>query len=199
MALRFRMCRSSTQPPPSATGRLCSDSFTRLWLSIYEDAFCPELDGNAAATPTGRVLYGARWYALRVCLRFKLRRLGNTRWLFGATIILLPLAVLAFHFAFWFSPLLLFGLLCAGAAGSRVSVMAKVPALDVSLSAELDSYRRRIFTRIGIGVVASLIGCAFLGWFPISIQNQTFADALTTLPGTCRTNRLALGRRAPTG
>jgi len=112
----------------------------------------------------------------------------NTRWLFGATIILVPMAVLAFHFAFWFSPLLLFGLLFAGAAGSCVSVMAKMPALDVSLSAELDSYRRRIFTRIGVGVVASLIGCAFLGWFPISIQNQTFANALNacaTIPPTC--------------
>jgi hypothetical protein len=101
-----------------------------------------------------------------------------TWWLFGATIILPPLAVLAFHFAFWFSPLLFFGLLCAGVAGSCVSVMAKMPALDVSLSAELDAYGRRILTRIGIGGVASLIGCAFLGWFPISIQNQTFADAL---------------------
>jgi len=108
--------------------------------------------------------------------------------LFGATIILPPLAVLAFHFAFCFSPLLFVGLLCAGAAGSCVSVMAKMPALDVGLSAELDAYCRRILTRIGIGIVASLIGCASLGWLPISIQNQTFADALnacTTSPATC--------------
>ena len=112
---------------------------------------------------------------------------GYTRWLFGAAIILPLLAVLVFHFAFWFSPLLFFGLLCAGAAGSCVSVMAKLPALDVSLSSELDAYGRRILTRIGIGVVASLIGCAFLGWFPISIQNQTFADALNACatPATC--------------
>jgi hypothetical protein len=102
-----------------------------------------------------------------------------TRWLFGAAITLPLLAAFVFHFAFWFSPLLLFGLLCAGAAGSCVSVMAKLPALDVSLSGELDAYGRRILTRIGIGVVASLIGCSFLGWFPISIQNQTFADALS--------------------
>jgi hypothetical protein len=108
----------------------------------------------------------------------------NTYWLFVVTIILLPLAVLAFHFAFRFSPFLLFGLLFAGAAGSCVSVMAKMPALDVSPSAELDSYRRRIFNRIGIGVVASLIGSAFFAWLPISIQNQTFADALNACCAT---------------
>jgi len=101
-----------------------------------------------------------------------------TRWLFGATVILPPLAALAFHFAFRFTPLLFFGLLGAGAAGSCVSVMAKMPALDVSLSGELDAYGRRVLSRIGVGVVASLIGCASLAWFPISIQNQTFADAL---------------------
>jgi hypothetical protein len=112
---------------------------------------------------------------------------GYTRWLFGAAITLPLLAVLVFHFAFWFSPLLFLGLLCAGAAGSCASVMAKLPALDVSLSSELDAYGRRVLTRIGIGVVASLIGCAFLGWFPISVRNQTFADALNACatPTTC--------------
>jgi hypothetical protein len=114
---------------------------------------------------------------------------GYTRWLFGATIALSSLAVIAFHFAVRFLPLLFFGLLFAGAAGSCVSVMAKMPALDVSLSGEIDAYGRRVLSRIGIGVVASLIGCASLAWgiFPISIQNQTFADALNacTSPATC--------------
>jgi hypothetical protein len=99
----------------------------------------------------------------------------------SATAIILPfLAVIAFHSAFRFSPLLVLGLLLAGAAGSCVSVLAKMPAMDVALSAELDAYERRIFSRIAVGVGASLIGCAMLGWglFPISIQNQTFADAL---------------------
>jgi hypothetical protein len=109
-----------------------------------------------------------------------------TYWLFGAALILPPLAVAAFHFAFRFSPLLFLGLVFAGAAGSCVSVMAKMPALDVSLSGELDAYGRRMMSRIGIGVVASLIGCAFLAWgvLPVSIQNQTFADAL----GACATS-----------
>lgn len=110
------------------------------------------------------------------------RMRSYTRLLFGATISLLLAATIALHFAFWFSPLLVVGLLCAGAAGSSVSVMAKMPALDVSLAGELDAYGRRILSRTGIGVAASLIGCGLLAWglLPISIQNQTFADALKT-------------------
>jgi hypothetical protein len=112
----------------------------------------------------------------------------HTRWLFAASVVLPLVAVMAFHFASWFSPLLFFGLLSAGAAGSCASVMAKIPALDwgerrqrdVGPSGELDASGRRILSRIGIGVVASLIGCAFLGWGLISIQNQTFMDAVNT-------------------
>jgi len=102
------------------------------------------------------------------------------RWLFGAIIVLTITAVFALHYAAWFSPLLLFGLLLAGAAGSCVSVMSKMPALDVSLAGELDAYGRRIASRVGTGLVASLIGCASLAWIPLSIQNQTFADAINT-------------------
>jgi hypothetical protein len=71
--------------------------------------------------------------------------------------------------------------LFAGAAGGCVSVLAKMPLLDVALSAEFGAYRRRILSRVAVGVVASLIGCALLGWglFPIAIQNQTFADCLS--------------------
>ena len=108
-----------------------------------------------------------------------------THWLFGAIIVLTIAAVFALHYAFWFSPLLLFGLLFAGAAGSCVSVMSKMPALDVSLAGELDAYGRRISSRVGTGLVASLIGCASLAWIPLSIQKQTFADAIdacTTAP-----------------
>jgi hypothetical protein len=39
-----------------------------------------------------------------------------------------------------------------------------MPLLDVALSAELEAYGRRIFSRIAVGVGASLIGCALLGW-----------------------------------
>ena len=49
------------------------------------------------------------------------------RGLFCAVISLPLLSTLAFHFAVRFSPLLILGLLFAGAAGSSVSVMAKMP------------------------------------------------------------------------
>src|SRR5216684_3170233 len=55
MALRFRMCPSSTQPRPSAIGRLCSNSLARLWLSINEDAFC--LDMRRLLKPFSTALY----------------------------------------------------------------------------------------------------------------------------------------------
>jgi hypothetical protein len=98
--------------------------------------------------------------------------------LFSLTLLLPPVAVLAFQYAHWFQPLLVGGLLCAGAAGSCVSVLAKMPELRVSTSSELDAYGRHVFNRIGIGASASLIGCALVGWFPIAIQTHTFADAL---------------------
>jgi hypothetical protein len=108
------------------------------------------------------------------------RMRSYTRLLFWTTISLLLAAVFALHFAPHFSPLLIVGLLFAGAAGSGVSVMAKMPALDVSLSGELDAYGRRILSRIAVGIIASLIGCGLLTWgvLPISIQNQTFKDAV---------------------
>jgi hypothetical protein len=67
-----------------------------------------------------------------------------------------------------------------------------MPAFDVALSAELESYRRRIFGRIAVGVIASPIGCALLAWgvLPISLQNQTFADCLA--PGTSWAKMLIL-------
>jgi len=115
------------------------------------------------------------------------RMKGYIRWLFWATLALLLLAIVTLYFAARFSPLLLVGLIFAGSAGSSVSVMAKMPALDVSLSGELNAYGRRILSRAVVGAVGSLIGCALLGWgfVPIAIQNQTFTDALaacTTYP-----------------
>jgi hypothetical protein len=102
-------------------------------------------------------------------------------WLFPVAIALPILAAASFYLAPYFSPLLVFGLLCAGASGSCVSVLAKMPAFDLALSAELESYRRRIFGRIALGVAASIIGCALLasGVVSISFQNLTFADCLT--------------------
>jgi hypothetical protein len=109
-----------------------------------------------------------------------------TKWLFWLTIGLLVLAILALRF-----PLTLtLGLLLAGAAGSCVSVMAKMPVLEVSLSGELDSYERRILNRIGVGIIASLIGSGLLAWglISISIQGQTFASILDSCSIPCATS-----------
>lgn len=92
-----------------------------------------------------------------------------------ATTFFLPIAVFCFHYPLLFPG----GLLCAGIAGSCVSVMAKMPTLEVRPSGELETYPRRILSRIGLGVTASLIGCAFFGILPIAIKNVSFADVLS--------------------
>lgn len=109
-----------------------------------------------------------------------------TLWL-GCFTLILP--IIAATIYMWQPHLAIFGLICAGAAGSCVSVMAKMPLLHVSLSGELIAFLRRIVSRIGAGVAASLIGTALLGWglLPLSIQNLTFAEALndcTASPAT---------------
>lgn len=86
--------------------------------------------------------------------------------------------------ALWWAPklpiLVAVAVLLAGATGSCISILAKRPARDATLRGELDAYAGRIFARIGAGVAASLIGCGLLGWgvIPISIEKQTFQDAL---------------------
>lgn len=106
----------------------------------------------------------------------KMRR--YTFCLFVATLILLVVAIITLRFPLIF-PLGL-SISLARAAGSCVSVMAKMPVLEVGLSGELESYGRRILSRIGFGVIASLIGCGLIGWgvISLSIQGQTFADVL---------------------
>jgi len=102
-------------------------------------------------------------------------------WFLSSAAIILPsLAFSAFHFASTFPPLLVLGILFAGLAGSCVSVLAKMPVLDMAMSAELEAYARRILIRIAVGVGGSFIGCALLAWgiLPIAVQNQTFTDLL---------------------
>ncbi len=105
---------------------------------------------------------------------YEMQRL--TRWLFWPTVALVLGAFIALHF-----PVTLpLGILLAGTAGSSASVMSKMPGLDVRLSNELESYSRRILSRVGVGIIASIVGCGLLGWgfISISIQGQTFADIL---------------------
>jgi hypothetical protein len=53
--------------------------------------------------------------------------------LFLVIVAVLVLGVFALHYAPFFPPLLLFGILAIGAAGSCASVMSKMPTLEVSL------------------------------------------------------------------
>jgi len=109
-----------------------------------------------------------------------------THWLFWTTIGLAIGALVALHFPIT----LALGILLAGIAGGCASVMAKMPVLDVTLSNELESYARRILSRIGVGMIASIVGCGLLGWglISISIQGQTFADILKGCSASPRTS-----------
>jgi hypothetical protein len=106
-------------------------------------------------------------------------------WLFLPTAGMLLLAIVSLHFQLTVS----LGMLLAGTAGSCVSVMAKMPLLEVSLSGELESYGRRILNRVGSGMIASWIGCGLLAWGVVSvkIQDQTFADVLNSCSAPCST------------
>ena len=55
--------------------------------------------------------------------------------------------------------------------------MTKAPILEVMLTREQSSYRRRVLSRVGSGVAASLIGSAMLGWgvLPLTIDGTSFA------------------------
>jgi hypothetical protein len=99
-----------------------------------------------------------------------------SRILFWSIVVLIPAALVSFHWRETF----LFGLFFGGAAGSCASVISKMPLLAVGLSGELESYERRILSRVSVGIVASLIGCALLGWgiLSIFIQNQSFSDVI---------------------
>jgi hypothetical protein len=102
-------------------------------------------------------------------------------WLFWFSVGMLLASIAALYLAPNFPFLIFLALLLAGATGSCISVMGKMPAVEASLSGELDAYRRRVLTRICVGITASIIGCGLLAWgvLPISIQGQTFSDALT--------------------
>jgi hypothetical protein len=54
MALQFPIVPVFDPAAPSATGRLCSSSFTRLWLSI-EGAFCPDIGVTASNYPMHKI------------------------------------------------------------------------------------------------------------------------------------------------
>lgn len=109
----------------------------------------------------------------------------TTRRLFFVILVLLAVSVFSLHYAVFFPPLLVFSISAAGAAGSCGSIMSTTPTLEVS---KLHAYVRGVWTRIGTGLIATVIGCASLAWIPLSIQSQSFGDmisACTTNPSTC--------------
>jgi hypothetical protein len=85
--------------------------------------------------------------------------------LFVLTAVLPLASAVCFRYAFHphCRPLLVLGVLGAGIAGSSVSIMRRMPEFEVRLSNELDAYRRKILSRMGVGIAASLIGTCFLG------------------------------------
>lgn len=106
----------------------------------------------------------------------------TTAKLVGATAVCLALGMGCLLFGPW----VLSGIVFAGAAGSCVSVLAKMPALAVALSGEFGSYGRRALARIAIGTIASVAGCAVLAWglLNFSVQNLTFAQIINTCTAT---------------
>jgi len=108
------------------------------------------------------------------------------RILSGAIIGFIALALICFHFP----KAVLAGIILAGAAGSCTSVISKMPLLSVGLSGELESYERRVLTRLSVGIVASLIGSGFLAWgiITFTIGAKTFPEMVnecTVGSGTC--------------
>ena len=101
-----------------------------------------------------------------------------TIWLSITMILALPASIVILKLC---PPAFLASVLTAGLAGSCVSVMRKMPTLDVGLSGDLEGYRRRVLIRLSVGSAASLIGCALLTWglLPISIQGISFLDITT--------------------
>ncbi|WP_058189830.1 hypothetical protein [Terracidiphilus gabretensis] len=99
------------------------------------------------------------------------------------TLCLVPITcvlLLGSVFSFLYPNWLLLGIVCAGAAGACTSVLSKMPMVEVELTGQLDSYMRRILTRVMVGTVASVVGSGFIsmGIINITIGNQKFSDII---------------------
>jgi hypothetical protein len=114
----------------------------------------------------------------RYTTHYETRMRFFSRILAVAIIAFVAFAILCFHLP----QFVIIGLFCSGAAGSCVSVISKMPLLRVALSGELESYERKILSRVSVGIIASMIGSGLLGsgFITFSIGNQTFADVVTS-------------------
>ncbi len=88
-------------------------------------------------------------------------------------------------FAFFFLPLrpylASFIIPIAGAAGASVSIMSKMPLLEVKDSSHLASLTPRILARLAAGIAASITGCALLSSNAINIQIGKIVTYATTI------------------
>jgi len=95
-----------------------------------------------------------------------------------AGICLAFIALICSQRASFFFPL---SILFAGVAGSCTSVLARLPASEVTSSAVSASIARRALSRVGTGLAGSLVGCALLAWgvIPIVINKISYSDVLS--------------------
>jgi hypothetical protein len=94
---------------------------------------------------------------------------------------LLILAGITQYFADRVSTLFVLSLLLAGAAGSCVSVLSRLPTTEAPTSAISISLVRRALGRIGAGLIATVTGSALLAWgiLPIAVNNISFSGVLS--------------------
>lgn len=108
-------------------------------------------------------------------------------WLLFSLAIALPSSLALIHWPSSFPA----ALLLAGLSGSLISILSKMPALEVAFASELSSYlRKRVLIRIAVGVGASIIGSALLSWGVISVafHGTSYAEVVLScagIPGSC--------------
>lgn len=107
-------------------------------------------------------------------------------WLLVGIAITLPGAFLLARWSLFFPT----SILLAGLSGSFVSILSRMPAIEVGYAAELGSYVRRVVMRIATGLGAALIGSALLSWgvLPIAIHGIAYTDVVftcTSSPASC--------------
>jgi hypothetical protein len=115
------------------------------------------------------------WDRYTVHYEDKMRKFS--RMLGLAVFVLVGLAITCFLFPKSF----LVGLVFAGMAGGCVSVLSKMPFIEVELTGALESYERRVVSRVTVGTVASLIGSGLMGWGVINLSagNMNFSEAVS--------------------
>lgn len=107
-------------------------------------------------------------------------------WLLAGILIALPAAILLMKWPLWYpAPILL-----AGLSGSFISILSRMPVIEVAYAGELVSYVRRVAVRVAAGVGAALIGSALLSWglLPVAIHGISYTDvmiACTHTTGSC--------------